>query len=112
METPSNMRMKIMDKAGTDEDFRARLLHDPKGTIGQESGITLPASVAIEVHEEDGRTGHLVLPPSSRLSAGDLRHVAGCRGRGQYRRRCLRRYWGNLGRSERRMSRWHRVSYR
>ena len=39
--------------------------------IGQELGVTLPAS------EEDGQIGHLVLPPSSWLSETDLRAVHG-----------------------------------
>ena len=79
METPKEMRTKIVGKARTDEGFRARLLDDPKGAIGQELGFTLPASLSIEVHEEDARTGHLVLPPSSRLSEGDLQAVSGGR---------------------------------
>ena len=79
METPKEMRTKIVGKALANEGFRARLLDDPKGAIGQELGITLPASLSIEVHEEDGRTGHLVLPPASRLSEGDLQAVSGGR---------------------------------
>ena len=77
METPNEMRTKIVGKAAVDADFRARLLNDPKGAIGQELGVVLPASMAVKVHEEDGTTGHLVLPPASRLSEGDLRSVAG-----------------------------------
>ena len=77
MESPNEMRMKIVGKAAEDADFRARLLGDPKGAIGQELGFTIPASLSVEVHEEDGTTAHLVLPPDSRLSEGDLRRAAG-----------------------------------
>ena len=77
METPKEMRMKIVSKATEDADFRARLLSDPKGAIGQELGITMPASLSIEIHEESGATTHLVLPPDSKLSADDLQAVAG-----------------------------------
>ena len=77
METPQEMRMKIVGKAAEDADFRARLLGDPKGAIGQELGFAIPASLSVEVHEEDGKTAHLVLPPGSKLSEGDLRAVAG-----------------------------------
>ena len=77
METPNEMRAKIVGKAAEDAEFRARLLSDPKGAIGQELGVTIPASLAIEVHEEDRATAHLVLPPDSKLSAGDLAQVAG-----------------------------------
>ncbi len=77
METPSGMRTKILGKASEDAGFRARLLDDPKGAIGQELGVAIPASLSIEVHEESATTAHLVLPPGSKLSEGDLRTVAG-----------------------------------
>ena len=75
METPNEMRAKIVGKATGDADFRARLLSDPKGAIEQELGVTIPASLSIKVHEERGTTTHLVLPPDSRLSEDDLQAV-------------------------------------
>ena len=84
METPNEMRMKIVGKATGDADFRARLLGDPKGTIEQELGVTIPASMSVEVHEESGAAAHLILPPASKLSESDLQAVAGgARPRGQ-----------------------------
>ena len=77
METPNELRMKIAGKAAEDAEFRARLLSDPKAAIGQELGVTIPASMSIEVHEEGGTTAHLVLPPDSKLREGDLEAVAG-----------------------------------
>ena len=77
METPKEMRMKIVGKATEDADFRARLLSDPKEAIGQELGVSIPASMSVEVHEDDGATAHLVLPPDSRLSEVDLQMAAG-----------------------------------
>ena len=77
METPNEMRAKIVGKATEDADFRARLLSDPKGAIGQELGVTIPASLSVEVHEESGATAHLVLPPDSKLSEGNLQAVVG-----------------------------------
>ena len=77
METPKEMRMKIVGKATEDADFRTRLLSDPKEAIGQELGVSIPASMSVEVHEDDGATAHLVLPPDSRLSEVDLQMVAG-----------------------------------
>ena len=77
METPSEMRMKIVGKATEDADFRARLLGDPKGAIGQELGVSIPASMSIKVHEDSGTTAHLVLPPDSRLSEADLQMATG-----------------------------------
>ena len=66
------MRMRIVDKATEDADFRALLLSDPKTAIRQELGVTIPASMSIEVLQENDTTTHLVLPPSSRLSESDL----------------------------------------
>ena len=77
METPKEMRMKIVGRATEDADFRARLLSDPKGAIGQELGVTMPASLSVEVHEEGDATAHLILPPDSKLSEADLQAVAG-----------------------------------
>ena len=77
METPNEMRAKIVGKAAEDAEFRARLLSDPKGAIGQELGVAIPSSLSIEIHEEDGTTAHLVLPPDSKLNEGDLQAVAG-----------------------------------
>ena len=77
MESPNEMRMKVMGKASEDAEFRARLLSDPKAAIAQELGVTIPASMSIEVHEENDATAHLVLPPGSKLNEGDLRAVAG-----------------------------------
>ena len=77
METLKEMRAKIVGKATGDAEFRAKLLSDPKAAIGQELGVTIPASMSIKVHEENGAAAHLVLPPDSKLSEGDLRAVAG-----------------------------------
>ena len=84
METAKEMQAKVVGKAAEDADFRARLLSDPKGAIEQELGVTIPASLSVEVHEESGAAAHLVLPPDSKLSEGDLQAVAGgARPRGQ-----------------------------
>ena len=77
METVSEMREKIVVKAMKDADFRSRLLSDPKGTVGQELGVTIPESISIDVHEESATSAHLVLPPNSKLSEEDLKAVAG-----------------------------------
>ncbi len=77
--TVTELRGHLMEKATADEAFRARLLSDPKGAIEEELGLAVPASLSIEVHEESAGTAHLVLPPSSKLSEGDLRAVAGGR---------------------------------
>ena len=77
METSNELREKITDKATHDEDFRARLLSDPKGAVEGELSISIPASMSIKVHEDSATVAHLVLPPSSRLDEGDLQKAAG-----------------------------------
>ena len=79
MKTPDAMRTRILSKAAEDADFRARLVSDPKEAIGQELGISMPESLSVEIHEESSGTAHLVLPPDSKLSEGDLQAVAGGR---------------------------------
>ena len=79
MESVKEMRGKIVGKATEDADFRAWLLSDPKGAVEQELGVTLPASLSIEVHEQSAEVVHLVLAPDSKLNEGDLQAVAGGR---------------------------------
>ena len=77
MTTAQEMRARIVGKAADDAEFRARLLSDPKGAIGKELGVTIPASMSIEVHENSAETVHLTLPPDSRLSESDLEQASG-----------------------------------
>ena len=77
METPNEMRTKIVGKATGDADFRARLLRDPKAAIGAELGVGIPNAMTIEVHEEDASTAHIVLPPRDRLDEDALRRAHG-----------------------------------
>ena len=77
METANEMKAKIVDKANQDDEFRARLLSDPKAAIQQELGVAIPASLSVEVHEDSAATAHLVLSPGSRLSEPDMEAVAG-----------------------------------
>ena len=77
MHTPHEMRTRIIDKAASDADYRAKLLDDPRGAVAEEFGVTLPDSLTIRVHEEDAASAHLVLPPSSKLSEPELAAAAG-----------------------------------
>jgi hypothetical protein len=52
----------LLKKANTNEDFKQRLLSDPKGAIEQETGIRLPENMNIVTHEQSANTIHLVLP--------------------------------------------------
>ena len=75
MESGPELRAKIVGKAAVDEDFRARLISDPKGAIEQEFDVHVPASLTIKVHQESDANAHLVLPPDSKLNENDLRTV-------------------------------------
>ena len=77
MQSLSEMRARIVDKASRDADFRAQLIERPKETLGQELDIPIPASLSIQVHEDTATTTHLVLPSDGKLGEGDLQAVAG-----------------------------------
>ena len=77
MKTPSEMRSQIADRAASDAEFRARLLDDPKGAIGDELGVTLPDGFKVEVHEEGADVAHLVLPPTAALDEATLAQAHG-----------------------------------
>ena len=77
MKDATEIRMALIEKAGEDEDFRARLLSDPRSTIESEFDITVPEGFNLHVHEEDPGTAHLVLPPHPGLSTQELASVSG-----------------------------------
>ena len=75
METPNEMRAKIVGKAAEDTEFRARLVEDPKSAVERELDISIPAGMAVQVHEESADTVHLILPPNSKLSQADMQAI-------------------------------------
>ena len=70
------MRAHVTAKAVENPAFRAQLLADPKGVIGEEFGITVPDNIEFKVQESDMSTIYLALPPSSDLSGEQLEAVA------------------------------------
>ncbi len=76
--TAHEMQMRLRDRAGNDEEFRGRLLADPKAVIGAEFGVEIPEGFTIHVHEESANEAHLVLPaPAAALSEEELKLVSG-----------------------------------
>ena len=73
----------LVQRSLEDEEFRQRLLDDPKGTIEQEVGSPLPEDVQVRVVEESAETIYLVLPSASAVGEGgeisdqELGEVAG-----------------------------------
>lgn len=76
MKTYAQLRADVIDKAQKEEDFRSRLLDDPKAAVEEAIGLPMPDSVSIEVHEESPTVAHLVLPPSGALTNMDLEGIA------------------------------------
>ena len=79
----SQLNDELVQKALKDDDFRQRLLADPKGTIESEYGVTLPPETNIQVHTEGLRDLHVVLPHAPSASASlssDEMAAADCSG--------------------------------
>jgi len=63
----AEMERKLIQRSLEDEEFRRRLLDDPKGAVEQEIGTQLPQEIKIRVVEESPDIIYLVLPRSSPL---------------------------------------------
>ena len=77
MTTATELKDQILNRAAEDNDFRARLIADPKAAISAEIGATIPAGFNVAVHEDSTTTAHLVLPPSPQLTEAELETVTG-----------------------------------
>jgi hypothetical protein len=60
---------RLIQRSMEEEDFRQRLLDDPKGTLEQELGRRLPEAVRVMAVQETADTIYLVLPFSSPVGA-------------------------------------------
>ncbi len=76
MRSGDEMLQHIIEKSTTDEGFRQQLLADPKTTITEELGITMPESMTVKVHESDMQTVHVALPPDPNISEEQLEAVS------------------------------------
>ncbi len=77
MTTATELKTQILSKAAEDEEFRARLIADPKGAISAEVGTSIPEGFDVVVHEDSATTAHLVLPPSPQLTEAELEMATG-----------------------------------
>ena len=80
----AEVERKLIQRSMEEEEFRRKLLDDPKGTLEQELGRRLPEAVRVMAVEETADTIYLVLPFSSpvggeggELSDEALESVAG-----------------------------------
>ncbi|MYD97827.1 MAG: NHLP leader peptide family natural product precursor [Gammaproteobacteria bacterium] len=76
MRSGDEMLQQIVEKSALDEEFRAQLLADPKSTISNELGITIPESMTIKIHESDMQTVHLALPPDPNITEEQLEAIS------------------------------------
>jgi hypothetical protein len=91
----AQMERRLIEKSVEDEDFRQRLMEDPKGAVEQELGTRLPEEVRVVTVEETADTIYLVLPAtpmagreSIELSDQQLESVSGAGTSGDF--------WGAL----------------
>ncbi len=78
MKTQSQIQEQILAKAEEDEQFRVRLLDDPKEAIKDATGLSVPDGINIRVLEDNATDCHLVLPPAGRnLSDQEIGGMAG-----------------------------------
>ena len=75
--TQAEMQDTIIGKANEDEDFRVRLLADPRTAIEGLTGVSIPDGFSVEVHEAGPTSFHLVLPPNRELSEQEMAQVFG-----------------------------------
>ncbi len=74
-----NEYAKVVTKAWSDPEYKARLMSDPKAVLA-EAGVDVKQGIEIEVHENTDTTIHVVLPASpagETLSEQDLDQIAG-----------------------------------
>ncbi len=77
MQSEAQVRTHVAMKAAEDDDFRTRLIADPRATVEEEVGLRFPDGYRIHVHEESATEAHVVLPPKPELSKEQLDRIAG-----------------------------------
>ena len=79
----AELERRLIERSLQDEEFRQRLLGDPKAAVERELGARLPDSIEIRAVEETAETIYLVLPTASAVGEGgelsdrELEEVAG-----------------------------------
>jgi Nitrile hydratase, alpha chain len=77
--TEGQLREVIAIKAHRDPNFRKELLSNPKGTVEEMLGSSLPGNVSVSVLQDSDTKVHIVIPPASteELSEEQLEAVSG-----------------------------------
>ena len=66
----AEMERRMINRSMEDEEFRQRLLDDPKAAVEQELGSRLPEGIEVRVVEETADTVFLVIPSASPIGGG------------------------------------------
>ncbi len=71
MKQLSEIEKLILLRTERDDEFRGRLLANPKETIESEFGVTLAEDHELHVYEDSYSVTHLILPPRSKFSEAE-----------------------------------------
>ncbi len=74
--TVGEMKAHLLARADESEDFRTRLVADPKSVISAEFGVSIPEGFNVQVHEDSATAAHMVLPMTDRLTEEELAEIA------------------------------------
>lgn len=58
------LKVKIIQKAWQDPEFKARLLADPRSALQESLGIAIPEGIQLQAVEETPSSYYLVIPPN------------------------------------------------
>lgn len=79
-QTVRDCELDIILRAWKDENFRKRLIQDPRKAIAEEFKLNIPDGLEVFVHEEDEHKIHLIVPAKpanlamNKMSEDDLLH--------------------------------------
>jgi hypothetical protein len=66
----ADMEQRLIERSLQDEDFRQRLLGDPRAAVEETLGTRLPEGIQVRALEESADTIYLVLPSASPVAEG------------------------------------------
>jgi hypothetical protein len=75
--TRRDLEAKLVARAWADEGFRERLKADPRAAVSEETGITVPESITVEVLEETPEKAFIVIPANRVAIADEQLDAAG-----------------------------------
>ena len=70
-------REVLSERLSTDHEFRERLINNPRETINEIFGVTLPSHLTVKVVEDTDEKIHIIVPPKTKLDDAELDEIAG-----------------------------------